>query len=142
MLDGLGFLLGKGDFPREVDDVTLVCESVRSGTAALERRFGFLWVISDLSTFRSVDVTEDPWFSCSNTADMSLPPLATGLAAVRAPGGGGGGGGGPPPRSKVGRGGGGGGADTPLTAAPGPDRICLSALIASMPSLFQVKPNG
>ena len=58
MFSGLGFLPGKGDFPRKD-----VCDDDRvgaGGMGAAPRNEGFLWVISDLSTFRSPEVTSDP----------------------------------------------------------------------------------
>lgn len=106
MLSGFGFLEGMGDLPRDVEELIEVCELLRSGTVEPARRDGFLCVISDLSTFRRPEVIVEPWFSWSNTADMS-PPLDTPFG----PGGGGGGGGGVGASSfsNLGSGGGGGG---------------------------------
>src|SRR5436190_9837258 len=138
MLSGFGFLLGIGDFPREVDDTTLAWELLRSGTTELARRLGFLCVISDLSTLRSFEVIAEPWFSCSKTEDMS--PLAGALETATSADCGRDGAGWPPRRSKFGSGGGGGGARGTVVER---DWICVRASGASMPSrVFHVKPLG
>ncbi len=93
-----------GDLPLEFEELSDVWELLRSGTVEAARSDGFLCVISALSTLRSPTVTEEPWFSWSNTAVMS-PPLEVPFAE-----GGGDGAGGPLPLSKDGSGGGGGGA--------------------------------
>lgn len=100
MLSGLGFLLGMGDFAREdvCDDDRLGAE----GAGADVRRVGFLWVISDLSTLRSPEVTLEPREIWSKTAPMSEEP-DRGVLPFGAIGGGSG------RPSNEGRGGGGGG---------------------------------
>lgn len=65
---------------------------VLAGTVLEARSSGFLWVISDLSTFLKPFVTSSPRFSSAKTAPMLPPGAADGEAA----GGGGGGGGGAP----------------------------------------------
>ncbi len=135
MLSGLGFLPGS---------VNLMLPDVErvgvEGTAAPARRDGFLWVCDEGSTLRRWEVTAEPWEIWSKTA-----PMLSGLL-LEAPfvGIGGGGGG----LSNEGRGGGRGGPD----AADGEDTADLEvvwleftsfkASIASMPSLFQVTPEG
>lgn len=92
-----------GDLPRDE-----VCEDDRlgaEGIGAEVRRDGFLWVISDLSTLRSPEVTSEPREIWSKTAPISEPDL------VVAPVGGIGGGGGGPSKEDIGGGGGGPGAD-------------------------------
>ena len=70
----------------------LVVGLVLAGTVLEARSSGFLWVISDLSTFRKPLVTSSPRFSSAKTAPMPPPGAADGEAAS---GGGGGGGGAP-----------------------------------------------
>lgn len=137
-----GFLFGKGDFPRPVEED---CEEVRSGTTEVERREGFLCVISDLSTLRSEDVMLLPVLIWSKTEDMSPPPVD--LAKFGAAPGGGGGAEGTPFSSKTGRGGGGGGGGPDMEGCAeafgvaAPDWICLRASRQSTPSFwFQVMP--
>lgn len=91
-----------GDLPRkdDWDDDRLGA----AGIGAEVRSEVFLCVISDFSTLRSPDVTEEPREIWSNTAPIS-DELDCGVAPL---GGMGGGGGGP---SKEGRGGGGGAPD-------------------------------
>ena len=78
-----GFLLGRGDLPRELEEDW---EEDRSGTVPAARREGFLCVISDLSTLRRLEVTA-PELIWSKSAVMS--PAVEGLCGA-APGGGGG----------------------------------------------------
>lgn len=89
-----------GDFAREdvCDDDRLGAE----GAGADVRRVGFLWVISDLSTLRSPEVTLEPREIWSKTAPMSEEP-DRGVLPFGAIGGGSG------RPSNEGRGGGGGG---------------------------------
>ncbi len=65
-----------------------------SRTTLLARREGFLWVISDLSTFLNPFVTASPRFNSANTA-AAPPAEGAEEGATMAGGGGGGGGGGP-----------------------------------------------
>lgn len=134
MLSGLGFLPGAG---------LLALESPPSATVELERRAGFLCVISDLSTLRRPFVTSDPLFNSENTAPKPPPSEAAAGAAdasflISSTGGGPGGGGG---------GGGGGGA--PPAGAEGAAReaaeaeeveIVLATIPAGSPLGFQVTP--
>ena len=102
MLSGLGFLLGAGLFPRDIED-TLDALSLRVGTVAPARKDGFLCVISSAVTLRRPFVTASPLLRSLKTAPS---PLALGAGAAfgassnlagggGGPGGGGGGGGGP-----------------------------------------------
>ncbi len=99
MLSGLGFVPGRGDLPREEDELE---RTGPEGTAEPARREGFLCVWDDGSTFRNLEVTDSPLEISSKTA-----PMSEGLREVDTPldGIGGGGGG----LLKLGRGGGGGG---------------------------------
>lgn len=59
------------------------------GIAAASRRFGFLWVFWESSTFLRPEVTLPPWLSCAKTA--SMPPALPAEAGNGAAGEGGGG---------------------------------------------------
>ena len=139
MLSGLGFLPGRGDLPRP--DVWEEERDGADGTAEVVRREGFLWVWDDGSTFRRCEVTDSPLEIWSKTAPMSdAPPFEAPFAGI---GGGGGG-----ALSKFGSGGGGGapgpaeGEEIEGLASVWPDWTSLRASTASIPSLFQVTPEG
>lgn len=125
MLSGLGFLEGMERL--EVWEEDLLGPD---GTAALERREGFLWVIAEGSTLRRPEVTSDPREIWSNTAPISVAPPELLLDPFVGIGGGGGGG---PSIDGIGGGGGGGGAPDDVGGGDLADRTSWRACSGAMP---------
>lgn len=122
---GFVFDGGAGDFALRLPE-----DDGRAGTTDPARSFGFLCVISLLSTLRKLAVTSDPRLIAANT-EPTGPPAGE-LAPSKGIGGGGGGGGGGGASCRVGGG--------EMTKGGAEQLKFNSASLASIPLIFQVRP--